>query len=401
VVGGYENCYTGSSWNTQHCPDDVTCAKNCAVDGADYAGTYGITTSGSSLKLAYVTKGQYGSNIGSRVYLMAPGSDNEYFMFKLKNQEFTFDADISTLPCGLNGALYFVDMDQDGGAKYGNNKAGAKFGTGYCDAQCPHDIKFIRGEANSEGWVSDPTDPNVGKGKYGSCCTEMDIWEANQFGMAYTPHVCNTTNSGEYRCSNPVECGDDENRYKGVCDKNGCDLNPYRVGNKNFFGPGAQFGLDNSKPFTVVTQFITDNNQSSGKLVEIRRKFKQNGKVIEHPSFNIGGKQMNSVTDGYCDAATRTFGDQNIFEAKGGLTRMGNDMDGDGMVLTLSLWDDGTAFMLWLDSLDPPTEPADKPGVARGPCPITSGRPNDVRSQHPNAYVTYSNIKIGDFDTTY
>jgi hypothetical protein len=27
-----------------------------------------------------------------------------------------------------------------------------------------------------------------------------------------------------------------------------------------------------------------------------------------------GGKQMNSVTDGYCDAATRTFGDQNIFE---------------------------------------------------------------------------------------
>ena len=32
------------------------------------------------------------------------------------------------------------------------NKAGAEFGTGYCDAQCPHDIKFINGEANVIDW---------------------------------------------------------------------------------------------------------------------------------------------------------------------------------------------------------------------------------------------------------
>jgi cellulose 1,4-beta-cellobiosidase len=68
-------------------------------------------------------------------------------MFKLKNQEFTFDVDMSNLGCGLNGALYFVEMDADGGkSKYANNKAGAKYGTGYCDSQCPHDIKFIGGE---------------------------------------------------------------------------------------------------------------------------------------------------------------------------------------------------------------------------------------------------------------
>ena len=37
-------------------------------------------------------------------------------------------------------------MDEDGGAaKYPTNKAGAKYGTGYCDSQCPHDIKFIGG----------------------------------------------------------------------------------------------------------------------------------------------------------------------------------------------------------------------------------------------------------------
>jgi cellulose 1,4-beta-cellobiosidase len=51
----------------------------------------------------------------------------------------------SQLPCGLNGALYFVAMDSDGGmAKFPTNKAGAKYGTGYCDAQCPQDIKFIK-----------------------------------------------------------------------------------------------------------------------------------------------------------------------------------------------------------------------------------------------------------------
>ena len=77
---------------------------------------------------------------------MAEGSTTEYQMFNMKNQEFTFDVDMSQLPCGLNGALYFVEMDADGGlAKYTGNKAGAKYGTGYCDSQCPRDLKFING----------------------------------------------------------------------------------------------------------------------------------------------------------------------------------------------------------------------------------------------------------------
>ena len=38
-----------------------------------------------------------------------------YEMFHLLNQEFAFDVDVSNLPCGLNGALYFVAMDPDGG----------------------------------------------------------------------------------------------------------------------------------------------------------------------------------------------------------------------------------------------------------------------------------------------
>ena len=74
-------------------------------------------------------------------------NQTKYQMFNLLNQEFTFDVDMSQLPCGLNGAVYFVQMDADGGmGRFSNNKAGAKYGTGYCDTQCPHDIKFIDGE---------------------------------------------------------------------------------------------------------------------------------------------------------------------------------------------------------------------------------------------------------------
>lgn len=142
-TSGYTNCYTGNSWDATLCPDPVTCAKNCALDGADYSGTYGITSSGTSLTLKFVT----GSNVGSRVYLLA--DDSHYQLLKLKNQEFTFDVDMSNLPCGLNGALYLSAMDADGGmSKFANNKAGAKYGTGYCDSQCPQDIKFINGEVN-------------------------------------------------------------------------------------------------------------------------------------------------------------------------------------------------------------------------------------------------------------
>ena len=140
------NCYTGNKWDTTLCPDDDTCTKNCAVDGADYTATYGATASGSSLKLDFVTNGGSSPNIGSRFYLMS--DDSTYEMFNMLNQEFTFDVDVSNLPCGLNGALYMVNMPADGGLS-DTNKAGAAYGTGYCDSQCPRDLKFIGGEVSS------------------------------------------------------------------------------------------------------------------------------------------------------------------------------------------------------------------------------------------------------------
>lgn len=144
-IEGSTNCYTGNEWDTTICSSPAVCAQECALDGADYAGTYGISAAEDALTLTFVT----GSNVGSRTYLMAEGGE-EYQMFDLRNKEFTFTVDASKLPCGLNGALYFVEMPADGGmAAAPDNKAGAKYGTGYCDSQCPKDIKFINGEVSS------------------------------------------------------------------------------------------------------------------------------------------------------------------------------------------------------------------------------------------------------------
>jgi cellulose 1,4-beta-cellobiosidase len=139
-----KNCYDGNEW-TSACSTATDCASKCALEGAEYSKTYGSSTSGNALTLKFVTKGDYGTNIGSRFYLM--NSESKYQMFTLMNNEFTFDVDLSTVDCGLNAALYFVAMEEDGGMKsYSTNKAGAKYGTGYCDAQCARDLKFVGGK---------------------------------------------------------------------------------------------------------------------------------------------------------------------------------------------------------------------------------------------------------------
>jgi len=393
-TGTTTNCYTGNKWDATICPDAATCSKNCVVEGAgaEYENTYGVKASGSKLQLDFVTNGQYSKNIGSRTYLKS--SDDSYKMFKLKNKEFTYTVDDSNLDCGLNGALYFVSMDADGGAsKYGN--AGAKMGLGYCDAQCPHDIKFINGEANMGSWKPSETDPNSGTGKYGSCCTEIDIWEANKVATAFTMHAC--SESEQTRCSG-TDCGDNgSDRYKGVCDKNGCDMQSYRLGNKGFFGPGSNFEVDSSKPVQVTTQFITSDGTDSGTLTEVKQFYTQNGKTIEHSQYNVNGNQHSSITDDYCDDWVATTQDGTNFAAKGGLSAIGDALE-TGVVLVMSLWDDHYANMLWLDS----TYPVDssEPGAARGSCSTSSGVPATVESSQASAHVIFSDIKYGPLGST-
>merc|ERR1719331_3571407 len=169
-TGDITNCYTGNTWDSSICPDEETCSQACVVEGADqeYTSTYGVNAQGNKLSLSFVTQGPYSKNVGSRTYSME--SEDKYMMFKLKNREFTYTVDDSQLDCGLNGALYFVAMDQDGGA--------------------------------------------------------------NKKSMAYTMHSCSV--ESQTRCEG-TDCGDNgPDRFKGVCDKNGCDINPYRLGEKKF-----------------------------------------------------------------------------------------------------------------------------------------------------------------------
>ncbi|KZP29331.1 glycoside hydrolase family 7 protein [Athelia psychrophila] len=387
---GYTNCYTGNEWDATICPDGVTCAANCALDGADYSGTYGVTTSGASLKLDFVTTSTQ-TNVGSRLYLMS--SNTEYEIFKPLNQEFSFDVDVSELPCGLNGAVYFSEMSADGGlAAYPTNKAGAEYGTGYCDSQCPRDIKFINGVANVVGWNA--TSANSGNGNFGSCCNEMDIWEANSVSAAFTPHPCTVV--GQTECTGTACATTD--RYGSACDPDGCDFNSYRQGDTSFYGPGKT--VDTTKPFTVVTQFHTSDNTSTGTLTEIKRLYVQNGVVIQNSQSTIAGVTGNSITTAYCDAQKTVFGDTNDFDTKGGLATMGKSL-GRGAVLVLSVWDDYAVNMLWLDSDYPTTADPSTPGVARGTCATTSGVPAQVEVSAKSASVTYSNIKIGSIGSTY
>jgi cellulose 1,4-beta-cellobiosidase len=389
AVTGSNNCFTGNTWDASLCPDDVTCAANCALDGADYSGTYGVTTSGNSLRLNFVTTGS-GKNIGSRLYLLA--DDNDYQLFHLNNQEFTFDVNVANLPCGLNGALYMVPMPKDGGkSQFPTNKAGAAYGTGYCDSQCPRDLKFISGQANSAGWIPSSNNANTGVGNFGSCCAEMDIWEANSVSTAFTPHPANPVTGN--RCTGNA-CGGtySTTRYAGNTDPDGCDFNSYRLGNTNFYGPGKT--VDTTKVFTVVTQFLG----TSTTMTEIKRFYVQNGVVIPNSQSTIAGITGNSITTAFCTAQKKVFGDTNEFSAHGGLGSMATAFT-DGMVLVMSLWDDYAASMLWLDS----TYPTDSTGLgtARGTCPTSSGVPATVEAQSPNAFVVYSNIRVGPINSTY
>lgn len=200
--GGFTPCENNAAWKCgkEGTDNPIDCAKSCvleAVDKKKLNDDYGVSIESvpsvledgvqeDALRLSFYSANKKGPDgktpapdyTPTRFYMMnsanADGDDEEYELLKLKNKEFTFTVDVSTLTCGLNGALYLVEMSATGN-KGETNTAGAKFGTGYCDAQCPIDMKFVDGQANNYS--------GNGSGKIlGSCCGEMDIWEANKVG---------------------------------------------------------------------------------------------------------------------------------------------------------------------------------------------------------------------------
>jgi len=340
------------------------------VQPTDYTSTYGITTSGSELYLPYLSPT---GGTGSRLYLM--DADANYTTFQMLGKEISFDVEASSLKCGFNGAVYFVEMEADGGKSSGTQ--GAEFGTGYCDAQCPSDLKTTTtGAANSDG--------------ESVCCNEMDLWEANKEAAAITAHPCSRASAdlvGPYVCSGN-EC--DSSSTSGVCDGSGCDFNSYRNGDTTFYGPGSNFAVDSTKTITVTTQFHADQG---GGLSEIVQLFTVDGAVINRRSVTVGGSTFDSITTDYCTTEDKAYSGSGTFSSSGGLEMMGRSLD-RGMVLVMSLWNDPTSNMLWLDGTSGTGD-----GSVRGPCGTTDDSQDS--SSESAAGVTYSNFKFGDLDSTY
>ncbi|PON23316.1 glycosylhydrolase family 7-1 [Trichoderma gamsii] len=287
----YNSCTVNGGVNSTICPNEATCGTNCFIEGVNYTAS-GVTTSGSSLTLNQympATTGGY-SSVSPRLYLL--DADGNYVLLQLNGKELSFDVDISALPCGENGSLYLSQMAANGGANQ-YNTAGANYGSGYCDAQCP-----------VQAWKNGTLNTN----NSGYCCNEMDILEGNSEANALTPHSCTAT----------------------ACDSSGCGLNPYASGFHSYYGPGLT--VDTSKPFTIITQFNTDTGSPSGNLVSITRKYIQNGVSI--PSAQSGGDIISS-----CPSASNY----------GGLNTIGKALT-SGMVLIFSIWNDNSGFMNWLDS---------------------------------------------------
>nr|AUS45843.1 glycoside hydrolase family 7 protein [Coniochaeta hoffmannii] len=343
--------------NTTLCPDAATCAQNCELEGVEY-GSIGVATAGSALTMRqYLFDGTAYKSVSPRLYLLAEDGMN-YEMLKLAGQELTYDVDVSQLGCGMNGALYLSEMEASG-SRSDLNPAGAQYGTGYCDAQC-FNTTFIGGLPNLDN--------------SGSCCNEMDIWEANSLATALTPHTCSSP--GPFLCAGDEECGKDA----GVCDKSGCGINPFSTGAKTYYGPGLT--VDTAKPFTVVTQFVTADGTPSGELTEIRRLYVQGGRVIPNAGVSAttsGG----AITQDFC-----TSRNASSFLRLGGMAGMGAAL-GRGMVLVFSIWNSEGNFMNWLDS------------GANGPCSNTSGDPALIVAGNPDVSVTFSNIRWGDIGSTF
>jgi cellulase len=331
TASGTTSCTTSSGIDKTLCPDQATCAQNCVVEGVNYTSS-GITTSGNSMTMRQYVKDSTGktNSVSPRAYLL--GSDGDYVMLKLLGQELSFEVDLSTLPCGENAALYLGEMDATGGRNQ-YNTGGAKYGSGYCDAQCPVQT-WNNGTLNTNG--------------QGSCCNEMDILEANSRANAFTPHPC----------------------ANGSCDKSGCGFNPYNRGYQSYYGPGMT--LDTSKPFTVITRFITNDGTTSGSLSQIQRVYVQNGKTV---ASAVSGGDI--ITASGCSSAAQW----------GGLAGMGQAL-GRGMVLTFSIWNDASGFMNWLDS------------GSNGPCSETEGNPANILANYPDTHVVFSNIRWGDIGST-
>ncbi|KAA1114754.1 hypothetical protein PGT21_021738 [Puccinia graminis f. sp. tritici] len=380
VLQGMESCITDEekAWDRRYCADSERCAEQCSLGGVKYKAVHGITTDDHTLKLRLFTHGKLTE---SRVYLLA--DQKHYQLFHLKNQQFSFEVDASKVPCGVHAALYFTSMKADGGLSR-TNKAGAMYGTGYCDSQCPTALRFINGRANIE--ASGQPREQVFK-SMGACCPELDLWEGNGMVQAYGAHPC------VFPSMTTCE-GEDCTSKGGLCDHSGCGLASQRVDQNTFYGPNKT--IDTRHKFTVVTQFLTSNATTQGELVEIKQFYIQHGVLIKHRGIKLPGQDssLNSITDAFCSIMSNTTGTGSAFRRTGGLEAMGRAME-KGLVLVMGLWTDEVTDSLGSIQKIPATRKNSLKRINQLVCPEETRTQPFIQKHHPHASVLFSNIKVG------
>ncbi|KAG9229927.1 exo-cellobiohydrolase [Amylocarpus encephaloides] len=398
----YTNCFVDGRWEAKNyqnesiCPDDDSCTSNCVIDGTDYR-NMGVWPKNDSLTLKYSNRMDYTYSKSNRLYMM--DAENQFFeLFELLNKEITFEIDVSKMPCGLSANLNFVSMPPDGGSsQFETNQAGAAFGTGYCDASCPRNLRFVNGVANVANWTQIPDD-NFGDqsfGLRGSCCPQVDIFNGNSISTSFGLHPCDS--QYQHECIGD-SCGGIDSPISAVdkssCDMDGCTFNPYRMGSTDFYGRGAK-GVDTSKPFKVVTQFVTRDGSNWSPLISINRLYIQNGTKIKNPVSKVDGILGDSITRDFCTNQKAVFGDSNKFDKFGGLSKI-TEVLMRGMVMVIGLEDDRRDGMLWLDG-----KLGEGKGAARGGCPSPAVPIMElIENEGRLASMTISKIRIGLIGST-
>nr|AAY83390.3 endoglucanase-type cellulase [Reticulitermes flavipes gut symbiont cell-2] len=232
--------HVGDNWYR-----DQKDGKSGALD-LDYENDVGVTVSGGTLTQRLVSNYSWNNKtvVGSRLYIMT-ADEKKYEKFNLTGKEFTFTVNLAQIPCGVNAALYTVEMPADG-IDATDQTQGAPYGYGYCDANCVD----------------------------GGCCPEFDGIEATSKALVFTTHTCSGTGSGR-------------GGYTG-CDTSGCGYNPYRDDNNHSFWTSS---VNLAQPVTIVTQFQTNG--------DVTRKYIQNGNPIDGGTLNqsrCSGKQNMTST---------------------------------------------------------------------------------------------------------
>lgn len=189
--------------------------------------------------------------------------------------------------------------------------------------------------------------------------------ESNAYAYALTPHPCENNN---YHVCEGSNCGGtySEDRYGGGCDANGCDYNPYRMGNPDFYGPGKT--IDTTKKFTVITRFSPD------RMYQV---FIQDGRTIEVPGAKWAGvPETSEITPEYCERQFAVFNERDRFNEVGGYPQLNAALN-IPMTLVMSIWSDVSfpllrpqasehAKLMFRDSTTPICSGSTQPTLPRG-----------------------------------